>query len=146
VFRIRIRIRIQLFKLNNDPDPHFIRIQGFDDQKWKKNLHLEKNLIFLLSKVATDGFLGLHKGRDVQATEEAFSPQKRTYSTSKQVIFALLNPRFQSGSGSTDLFESGSKPDADLKTLLSPMHLGFISLHTKTKPDNDNKENILRLL
>jgi hypothetical protein len=31
---IRIRIRIQHFRLNTDPD--LIRIQGFDDQKLKK--------------------------------------------------------------------------------------------------------------
>ncbi len=34
--RIRIQfIRIQHFRLNTDPDP--IRIQGFNDQKLKKN-------------------------------------------------------------------------------------------------------------
>jgi hypothetical protein len=31
---IRIRIRIQHFRLNTDPDP--IRIQGFDDEKLEK--------------------------------------------------------------------------------------------------------------
>jgi hypothetical protein len=46
--------------------------------------------------------------KDVQATEEAFSPQKRTSNTSKHgisefflflwVIFALLDPESQSGS------------------------------------------------
>ncbi len=38
-FRIRshlIRIRIQNFRLNTDPDPDPIRIHGFDDQKFKK--------------------------------------------------------------------------------------------------------------
>jgi hypothetical protein len=38
--RIRIhfiRIRIQYFRLNTDPDPDPIRIQGFNDQKLKKN-------------------------------------------------------------------------------------------------------------
>ena len=37
--RIRIhfiRIRIQHFRLNTDPDPIRIRIQGFNDQKLKK--------------------------------------------------------------------------------------------------------------
>ncbi len=37
--RIRIyliQIRIQYFRLNTDPDPIRIRIQGFNDQKLKK--------------------------------------------------------------------------------------------------------------
>jgi hypothetical protein len=62
----------------------------------------------------------------VQPTE-AFSPQKRTFSTSKHinsepflflwVIFALLDPDpgSKSGLGSTDLIESGSNPDPDPK-------------------------------
>jgi hypothetical protein len=38
-FRIRIQIRIQRLRLetNTDPDPYPIRIQGFYDQKLKKN-------------------------------------------------------------------------------------------------------------
>ncbi len=39
VFRIRIcliKIRIQHFKLNTDPDPDSVRIEGFDNQKCKK--------------------------------------------------------------------------------------------------------------
>jgi hypothetical protein len=52
VFRIRIhliRIRIQHFRLNTDPEPDPIRIQGFDDQmlekiySWKKKFFLFKN-------------------------------------------------------------------------------------------------------
>jgi hypothetical protein len=36
--RIRIHfIRIQHFRLNTDPDPDPIRMQGFNDQKLKKN-------------------------------------------------------------------------------------------------------------
>jgi hypothetical protein len=37
--RIRIRIRIQWIRMeaNTDPDPDPIRIQGFNDQKLKKN-------------------------------------------------------------------------------------------------------------
>jgi hypothetical protein len=42
---IRIRIWIQHFRLNTDPDPDLIRIQGFDDQKLKK-FTAEKNLNF----------------------------------------------------------------------------------------------------
>ncbi len=38
---IRIRIQLQHFRLNTDPDP--IRIQGFNDQKLKKKLLLKKN-------------------------------------------------------------------------------------------------------
>jgi hypothetical protein len=37
---IRIRIRIQYFGLNTDPDP--IRIQGFNDQKLKKKYSWKK--------------------------------------------------------------------------------------------------------
>jgi hypothetical protein len=63
--------------------------------------------------------------KDFQATEEAFSPQRRTSSTSKHeisklfllfgVTFALLDPDPDSESGSTDLIESGSNSDPDLK-------------------------------
>jgi hypothetical protein len=45
--RIRIhfiRIRIQHFRLNTNPDP--IRIQGFNDQKWKKIT--AENFFFLI--------------------------------------------------------------------------------------------------
>jgi hypothetical protein len=48
--RIRIhfiRIRIQHFRLNTDPDP--IRIQGFYDQKWEKNT-AEKKIKFFWIK------------------------------------------------------------------------------------------------
>jgi hypothetical protein len=31
-----VRIRIQHFRLNTNLDPDTIRIQGFDDQNWKK--------------------------------------------------------------------------------------------------------------
>jgi hypothetical protein len=73
------------------------------------------NLVFL-SKIAIC---------NVQATGEAFSPQNRTYSTSKNeiyflclwVIFALLGPDpvCESGSeyGSRDPIESRSNPDTD---------------------------------
>jgi hypothetical protein len=85
VFQIRIHlIRVEHFRLNSEFQ---IRIQGFDD---------------------------------VQATGEAFRGQKRTSSISKHevpllfnilwVIFTLLDPDLdpKSGSGSTDLIESGS--------------------------------------
>jgi hypothetical protein len=43
VFQIRIHfIRIRPFRLNTDPDPDTIRIQGFDEEKIGKNLQLKK--------------------------------------------------------------------------------------------------------
>ncbi len=51
--RIRIhfiRIRIQHFRLNTNPDPDLIRIQGFNDQKLKK-ITDEKNKLFLDQKL-----------------------------------------------------------------------------------------------
>jgi hypothetical protein len=81
VFRIRIhliRIRIQHFRLNTDPEPWFW---------WTtivKNLQLKKNIFWSTTICLT---LGLHKGRPVvEATEEAFSTQKRTSSTWKHEI------------------------------------------------------------
>jgi hypothetical protein len=44
VFRIRIHlIRIQHFRLQTDPDPNLIGIEGFDNQKFIKNLQVKKN-------------------------------------------------------------------------------------------------------
>ncbi len=47
--RIRInfiRIRIQHFRLNTDPDPVPIRVQGFNDQKLKKiTVENKKNIL-----------------------------------------------------------------------------------------------------
>jgi len=47
--RIRIhfiRIRIQHFRLNTDPDPDWVRIQGFNNQKLKKkNYSWKKNFL-----------------------------------------------------------------------------------------------------
>ncbi len=65
--------------------------------------------------------------KDVQVTEEAFSSQKRTSSTSKheiskfflllRVIYALLDPDPDSEYGSADLIESRSNSDPDPKHL-----------------------------
>ncbi len=44
-----------------DPDP--IRIQDFDDQKFKEITAGEKNIIFFGSKIAVYLSLGLNKGR-----------------------------------------------------------------------------------
>jgi hypothetical protein len=60
---------------NTDPDP--IRIQGFNDQKLKKNYSWKKNKKkFLLSKTAIYLFLGFHKvcpscRRSLQLSKEA---------------------------------------------------------------------------
>ncbi len=57
--------------------------------------------------------------KDVQATGETFSTQKRTSSTSKHEFFKLLSNFVGHfcplGSGSSDLIESGSNPDLDPK-------------------------------
>jgi hypothetical protein len=101
---------------NTDPDP--IRIQGFNDQKLKKNDSWKKLNIFFWSKTAIYLSLGLHKV--CQVTEEACSSQMRPSNTSKHefflilwVIFALLDsdPDSESGSGSTGPIEYGSNPD-----------------------------------
>ncbi len=65
-FPIRIhflRIRIQRIRMeaNTDPDPDPIRIQGFNDQKLKKNNSWRKNFFFFWSKTAIYLSLGLHK-------------------------------------------------------------------------------------
>ncbi len=87
VFRIRIhflQIRIQRLRLdtNTDPytdpdtDPDPIWIQGFNDQKLKKNNSWKKNYIFFWSKTAIYLSLGLHKvcpsyRRSLPLTKEA---------------------------------------------------------------------------
>ncbi len=58
----------------SNPDP--IRIQGFNDQKLKKNNSWKKNLIFFWSKTEIYLSLGLHKvcpgyRRSLQLTKEA---------------------------------------------------------------------------
>jgi hypothetical protein len=46
--RIHIHfMRIQHFRLNTDPDPYPIRIQGFNDQKLTKNYSRKKIQFFL---------------------------------------------------------------------------------------------------
>jgi hypothetical protein len=92
-------------------------------KNWKKFTAGKKKNFGLKTTIYLS--LGLHK--DVQATEEAFSSQKRTSSTSKHeisknfpilwVIFALLDPDRDSeyGSGSIALIESGSNTDPDPK-------------------------------
>ncbi len=77
VFRILIHlIRIRFQQLGYIP----IRIQGLDDQKFKKIYRskiLDQKLQFTYPQASI---------KDVQATEEAFSLQKRTSSISKHEI------------------------------------------------------------
>jgi hypothetical protein len=59
---------------NTDPDP--IRIQGFKEQKLKKNYCWKKNLIFFGTKTTIYLSLGLHKEspsyrRSLQLSKEA---------------------------------------------------------------------------
>jgi hypothetical protein len=89
-----LRIRIP------DPDP------GFDDLKLKK-ITAEKNINFLGDQKLQFTY-PLASIKDVQATGEAFSPQKRTSSTSKHensVLFSIFVGHFcppGSGSGSAN--------------------------------------------
>jgi hypothetical protein len=87
-----------------------------------EKIYSKKNKIFLIKNCNLPSLCL----KNVQATEEAFSPQKRTSSTSKYEIslkffFSFMGHfcplRSESGSGfrigygSTDLIESGSDPD-----------------------------------
>jgi hypothetical protein len=58
-----VRIRIQHFRLNTDPDP--IRIQGFDKQKVEKfySWNWKEKIWDFWLKIAIYWSLGLHKGR-----------------------------------------------------------------------------------
>ncbi len=108
MFRIRIhlmRIRIHHFRLNTDPDP--IRIKGFDDQKVKKSCSWI--LLFFSSKTTTCHTYPLPSIKDVEVTEEAFSSQKRTSSTTKHEIkfFSTILGHFCPDSE----YESGSNLD-----------------------------------
>ncbi len=62
------------FQGNPDPDPDPIQIQDFEDQKLKKKIKMK---IFYNQKL---------QFTYAQATEEDFSPQKGTSSTSKNEI------------------------------------------------------------
>jgi hypothetical protein len=113
---LRVRIRIQHFRLGTDPDP--IRIQDFDEQKVANFTPKKKYLYFFLSKNGNI-FNSRASIKDVQATGEAISLQKTTSSTSIHeissfflflwAIFALLVADPDSEFGSTDLIESGPK-------------------------------------
>jgi hypothetical protein len=93
-------------------------------KKWEK-FTAEKKLNFFFIKLQfTYLSLGLYK--DVQFTEEAFSSQKKRKHPALQNMkflqfFSTLLGHFYrpgSGSGSTDLIESGSNTDPDPKPWL----------------------------
>ncbi len=82
-FRIRIhwvRIPIQHFRLNADPEPE----PRFWWPKIGKNSQLRKKFDIFWSKIGITHPWGSIK--DVQATGESFTPQKKTSSTSKHKI------------------------------------------------------------
>jgi hypothetical protein len=120
---LRIRIRIQHFRMTTNPYPAPFRIQGFHDQKLKKNY--SRNLLFIFFGSIYLS-LGLHKvcrsyRRSLQLSKEAIQHFKTwtftTFFLILWVIFVLLdpdpNPDSESGSGSTDPIKSGSNPDPD---------------------------------
>jgi hypothetical protein len=72
--------------LNTDPDP--IRIHGFYDQKLKK-FTAEKNFIYFFDNKMRFTYPWTFI-MDVQAAGEAFSPQKKTSSTSKHEISSFF--------------------------------------------------------
>jgi hypothetical protein len=86
------RIRIQHFRANTGTDPDPIRIQGFDDQKLGKKLKLKKKSdFFIFGSKLQYTYLTLGLLKEIQATGEAFSPQKRTSSTSKHEIYYIFS-------------------------------------------------------
>ncbi len=130
--RIRIRIQSLMLEANTDPDPNLdpdpnpIRIQGLNDQKFKKKLQLKNFFFFFGSKTAIYLSLGLHKvypsyRRSLQLSKEAIQHFKTWTFTNffllLWVIFSLLNPdpdsEYGSGFGSTDPIEYGSNTDPD---------------------------------
>ncbi len=107
---------VAAFWPNTNPDPGFLWPKIEKIYSWKKiDIFLTK------LKIAIYLLLGLQKAKrtfkHVQATGEAFSPQKRKSSTSKYEIsqlFSFFMGHFcppGSGSGSTDLIKSGSNPN-----------------------------------
>jgi hypothetical protein len=108
-----------------DPDP--IRIQGFNDQKWKK-YSKKKKKNFLIKNYNWYLFLGLRKEhpsyRRSLLSIEAIQLQNMNFYTIflfLWVIFALLDPDSESGSGSTDPMN----PDPIRIRIHNPAH--FIS-------------------
>jgi hypothetical protein len=107
-----IRIRIQPFRLNPDPNPGFWWPKIGKNCSCKKMwYYFDQKLQFTYPKASV---------RDIQAIGETFSPQKRTSSNYfLWVIFALLDADPDSESGYTDPIESGSSPYPDPKISVS---------------------------
>ncbi len=82
-----IRIRIQHFRLNTDPVPDPIRIQGFWWQKIWKNLQ-PKKMNFFLSNTTLYLSQGLHKGRPSYKKSLQLSKEN---STSKHELSELFS-------------------------------------------------------
>ncbi len=142
-----------MLETNTDPDPDPIRIQGFNDQKLKKNYSWKFYFYLLLSKTPIYLSLGLHKvcpsyRRSLQFSKESIQHFKTwtftNYCLLLWVIFALLDPDpdFEYGSGSTDPIEYGSNPDPDPQPCVqqtpmgntSPSYLGTANLMESTAP------------
>ncbi len=81
-----IRIRIQNFRLNTDPDPDPIWIQGFTDQKLEKNYNWKK-FNFFGSKTTIYLSLGLHKPSKLQKKPSAFKREDPALQTWNFLIF-----------------------------------------------------------
>ncbi len=142
--RIRIhfiRIRIQHFRMNTNPDPDTIRNQGFNDQKLKKNYSWN----FFIYQTAINLSLGLHK-----VCPSYRRSLQRPSNTSKHELLQIFfyfcgsflpfwiriripnqDPDLdsESGSGSTDPIESGSNPDPQpcIFPLLDPGPLTWLN-------------------
>ncbi len=125
--------------------PYLPRTRVLMTKIWKKiNVKTKKLLCFYQKLQFTCPQASV---KDVRAIE-AFSPQNRTYSTSKHdisslfsilvVIFALLVPNPDSGSGSTGLIKSGSEPcpfctrwllRCQQKISFLPINIGTFTVH-----------------
>jgi hypothetical protein len=138
VFRIRrthwFRIRIQHFRPNTDPD------QGFWWPIIGKNLQLEKNLILFWSKITIHFLLGIHKGRQCYRRSLQLSKENiQNFKTWNFLTFFYFFSQFcppGSGSGSTDLIDSGSNPDPDRKHRIRRQN--FYSNHIVTLVEGED--------
>ncbi len=83
---IRIRIRIQHFRLNTDPDRDPIRSPGFDDKKSGKIYSWKKRKILFGSKTTIYLSLGLYKGRPSFRRSLLLSKENIQSSSSKHEI------------------------------------------------------------
>ncbi len=106
-------------KTNTDPDPGVLMTKN-----WRKKIYSWKKISFNFDFKKTTVYLslGLRKGhpsykRSLQLSKENIQHFKTwnflIFFLLLWVIFALLDPDSEYGSGSTDLIESGSKSDPD---------------------------------